>query len=461
MPFRAGIEYNRGMNRLFLLLLFVLAGGGLVGCASWPDTAVLLEFLTPESPPTAVPTITAVPPLPTPEPYTLAGFNEFVERVTTARRADRQRLVNDYVARLPQTPLTINGRAIFIWRGQAQRVYLLSDLNNWQLPAPAEETDEPSPYELTFLPETDTWYLVVPVPDHGRVEYRFWLDNQREELDLFNSRTVLGPDGPRSVLTMPDYVAPPELAVNRSAVPEAARGTLTRETLVSEVLGETRTLFVYTPAAPAENEDGRYPVLYVNDGTDYLNQIEATAVLDWLIYQGEIPPITAVFISPINRRAEYGQPALYNEFLVTELQPFVQANYRVSNRAEDTAVLGSSLGGMAALEAAFNYPDSFGHVAAHSADLTVGNQALTRRLQLQTVIPVRVHLGVGLFETAVAMPAPGGETERHDLLAAKRALADTLDDKNADFLFSERAEGHNWGQWGAQFGTAVRFFFSP
>ena len=442
-------------------MLFVLAGVGLVGCGSWPDTAVLREFLTPESPPTAVPTITAVSPLPTSEPYTLAGFNAFVENVTNARRADRQRLVNDYVARLPQTPLTMNGRAIFIWRGQAQRVYLLSDLNNWQLPEPRGEMSESDPHELIFLPETDTWYLVVPVPDHGRVEYKFLLDNQREELDLFNPRTVLGPGGTRSVLTMPNYIAPPELAANRAAVPEGARGTLTRETLVSELLGETRTLFVYTPAVPAASEDGQYPSLYINDGTDYLNQIEATAVLDWLIYQEEIPPITAVFIAPVNRRVEYGQPALYNEFLVTELQPFVQANYRVSNRAEDTAVLGSSLGGLAALEAAFNYPDSFGHVAAHSADLTVGNQALTRRLQLQAVIPGRVHLGVGLFETAVPMPAPGGETERHDLLSAKRALAETLADKNADFLFSERAEGHNWGQWGAQFGTAVRFFFNP
>lgn len=453
------------MKRNFLLLLFVLSWGGLVGCGLQPDTAVFTTFLTPDAPPTAVPTITAVPPLPTPDPYSLAGFNEFVERVSNARRADRQRLVNDYLARLPQTPLRLNGRAVFIWRGQAQAVYLRSDLNNWQWPDPTLEGEgegEPSPHALQRLPETDTWYLVASVPNHGRVAYKFWLNNQREELDLFNPDTILGPDGPRSLLTMPEHSTPPELAANRPPVPESARGTLTRETVESALLGETRTLFVYTPAVPATTADGRYPTLYVNDGTAYLNQIEATTLLDWLIYHEEIPPITAVFVPPINRLAEYGQPATYNAFLVTELLPLVQANYGVSPRAADTAVLGSSLGGLAALEAAFTYPDTFGQVAAHSADLTVGNQALTRRLQLQTMIPVRVHLGVGLFETAVLMPTTAVENqeERHDLLAAKRALAETLGDKNGDYLFTERAEGHNWGQWGAQFGTAVRFLFN-
>jgi enterochelin esterase-like enzyme len=441
------------MRYFWHVLLWVGLWGSLTACSglSLPDTAVLTDLLTPTAPATRQPTPTSVPTTPTPQPYTLSGFDAFVASVTNARRADRQNIVNDYMARLPQMPLITDGHAIFMWRGQAQRVQIMGDMNNWQAPV---EPDEALPADLTPLPETDTWYLVLPIPEDGRLEYRFWLNGQREELDLLNPRTVLRPEGPRSELVMPGYELPPELV--GAPVPPEARGTVTQETVDSAFLNETRTAFVYVPSVPPMADSGRYPTLYVNDGTAYLNQMKATAVLDWLIYNQEIPPITAVFVPPINRTAEYSQPDAYNQFLINELVPLVRDKYSVSRAASDTAVLGSSLGGLAALEAAFANPDIFGLVAAHSADLSIDNQAFTRRLQLQSAVPVRVHLGVGQYETAVLVPPA---TERHDLLAAKQALAQTLENKGFDYLLTEKAQGHNWGQWSEQFGTAVRFFF--
>jgi enterochelin esterase-like enzyme len=265
-------------------------------------------------------------------------------------------------------------------------------------------------------------------------------------------------EGTRSEVRLPGYVEPPELAANRPAVPATAQGTLTREMVDSEFLGETRTAFVYTPALPASSADGTYPTLYVNDGSAYLNEMKATAVLDWLIYHEEIAPIVVVFVPAINRTAEYGQPTAYNQFLWRELRPLVERNYGVSARGEDTAVLGSGLGGFAALEAALGNPTAWGKAASHSADPTATNQALSRRRELPNTPPVQVHLGVGLFETAVPL-LPLAEPA--DLLVANQALAQTLQSKGFPFRLTERAEGHNWGQWGAQFGTAVRYFFPP
>lgn len=56
----------------------------------------------------------------------------------------------------------------------------------------------------------------------------------------------------------------------------------------------------------------------------------------------------------------------YLSFLVKELKPFIEANFRVATGPENTFVMGSSMGGLISMYAISEYPDVFGGAACLS-----------------------------------------------------------------------------------------------
>lgn len=66
---------------------------------------------------------------------------------------------------------------------------------------------------------------------------------------------------------------------------------------------------------------------------------------------------------------EYGAAPLsdaYLKFLVEELKPFIDQQYRTLTAAEDTYIAGSSMGGLISLYAICRYPNIFGRAACLS-----------------------------------------------------------------------------------------------
>jgi enterochelin esterase-like enzyme len=62
---------------------------------------------------------------------------------------------------------------------------------------------------------------------------------------------------------------------------------------------------------------------------------------------------------------EYTQPGYerYGRFLVESLKPFIDSSFRTLGDAPNTAIMGSSLGGVASFYAAWQYPKVFGNAA--------------------------------------------------------------------------------------------------
>lgn len=56
----------------------------------------------------------------------------------------------------------------------------------------------------------------------------------------------------------------------------------------------------------------------------------------------------------------------YLKFLVTELKPYIDKNYATKDGKEDTAIMGSSMGGLISMYALCEYPDVFGSAACLS-----------------------------------------------------------------------------------------------
>lgn len=142
----------------------------------------------------------------------------------------------------------------------------------------------------------------------------------------------------------------------------------------------TRTVrldVVLPPAYDASGTAKPLPVLYLNDGQD-LPRLHMTAVLDSLYQQQAIRPFVLVAIHAGDRIQEYGTGAtadylgrgskagLYTDFVLTELLPYIGSHYRVSQKPEDTAFAGFSLGGLSAFDIVFHHPDRFSRAGAFS-----------------------------------------------------------------------------------------------
>jgi len=207
------------------------------------------------------------------------------------------------------------------------------------------------------------------------------------------------------------------------------------------------------------------PSVYINDGGDYLNLIDTAAILDRLIANRVIPPLVAVFIPPINRGVEYVENDDYVRFLADELVPFIQSTYDTDPDPAKTGIVGTSLGGSAALYTALNRPEVFGLTAGQSGAYSVNNDAVIEELKSanrahqsgrQLQHDLRMYFVVGAYETAVS-----GNTTAGNLLMANRRLLHALESSEHTYSYDERPEGHSWGLWRGTLGEALSYLYNP
>ena len=156
--------------------------------------------------------------------------------------------------------------------------------------------------------------------------------------------------------------------------------------------GRTRKAYVYLPTGYEEG-DGRYPVMYMFDGHNLFSNEEATfgkswGLSDYLDYTDTQLIIAAVECDTVGngRLEEYsplnftlpdgtfirGRGKKYMDWLVGEFKPFIDANFRTLPDRLNTAIGGSSMGGLMTLYALAAYGKYFSRGAALSPSLWVG-----------------------------------------------------------------------------------------
>ena len=192
-----------------------------------------------------------------------------------------------------------------------------------------------------------------------------------------------------------------------SPAPQAVAPTPAQLIDIEAVEGEglqARNITIWLP--PGYEESGeRYPVLYMHDGQNLFRPGFAYGGEEWgvdeamerLIAAGEIRPAIVVGAwntsdryleygpaGPIARLAPDDRAALvaaygaepvsdaYIRFLVEALKPFIDARYRTLTGPQDTAIMGSSMGGLISLYAAAEAPDVFGAAAGLSTHWPTG-----------------------------------------------------------------------------------------
>jgi predicted alpha/beta superfamily hydrolase len=171
------------------------------------------------------------------------------------------------------------------------------------------------------------------------------------------------------------------------------------DTDVVELGGEQVKFQVFLPPSYEEHPERRYPVVYAQDGqalwTTSLDPYGVwllDATLNQLYELGAIDEIIVVGVDTSTRRVERltpvrdaeqggGEGPLHLRLIVEHLLPRIDAKYRTTGDREDTALLGSSLGGLFSFFAAWTRPDVFGKAACLSSSFWWKDRHAVRMVQ--------------------------------------------------------------------------------
>ncbi len=219
------------------------------------------------------------------------------------------------------------------------------------------------------------------------------------------------------------------LTVSSIALADEVAGQLNILDLESKVFGNTRKIRVWLPYDDLEGQDQdiRYPVLYLNDGQDIFDATESTYfATEWMVDETAIAIISDGTIGPIivvgidhggrsGRAREYlpypdkylspPEPspsgALYASFLETEVIPFIEDRYPVRSDKSGRTLGGSSYGALVALYVAVTSPELFGQLLLESPSFYVDDNRVLRDVERIGLEIDRVYLGAGTNEIGV------------------------------------------------------------
>ena len=114
----------------------------------------------------------------------------------------------------------------------------------------------------------------------------------------------------------------------------------------------------------------KYPLLILNDGQDS-EAVQIKTSLEKLSATKSIRDTIVVGVMAGDRMQEYGiasrrdyqgrgkKAKNYSKYIVSELVPYLLYRYPVSSSPEDHAIAGYSLGGLSAMDIAWNHPEVF------------------------------------------------------------------------------------------------------
>ena len=243
----------------------------------------------------------------------------------------------------------------------------------------------------------------------------------------------------------------------------------------SKILGNTRDVTVYLPPGYDDRDDRRYPVLYMHDGQNLFEPHRAFIPgQHWRLREAADEAIGARTMSPViivgvdnagpSRIDEYtprhdpaksggGRADDYARMLLEELKPLIDSRYRTLGDGANTAVGGSSLGGLLSMYLVAKYPQAFSRAAVMSPSVWWHDRAILRQIDEFTG-PQRPRIWLDI-----------GGKEGADAVAGVQALRDGLrakgwNDASLAFLEDRRAD-HSERAWAARVRKVLEFLFPP
>ncbi|HET8818785.1 MAG TPA: alpha/beta hydrolase-fold protein [Xanthomonadaceae bacterium] len=193
-------------------------------------------------------------------------------------------------------------------------------------------------------------------------------------------------------------------AYGHQAPPIEATGTVVGWQSVPSAHVPARNVDIWLPPSYGTDPDRRYPVVYMHDGQNLFDPSLSYTGVDWgvdeamtsLVADGSAREAIVVGIwntprrfleympqAPVAARAASGAATMlrpdqlasdaYLRFIVEELKPAIDRDFRTLPGRKDTSIAGSSMGGLVSLYAAAQHPEVFGGVGAVSTHWPAGD----------------------------------------------------------------------------------------
>jgi predicted alpha/beta superfamily hydrolase len=287
----------------------------------------------------------------------------------------------------------------------------------------------------------------------------------------------------RAVLTIA-FACLAAVPVTRAAdCKSTVSGDLRIQSLTSKIFNNTRSIRVLLPPGygAAENSGKRYPVLYMLDGQNLFDAcLSDVSHAEWqvdetvyrLIREKAIPEMIVVGVDHAGVKRAYEflpykdsfnpdmeEPAgrSFPDFLVKEVMPLVNGQYRTLTGDGNTALGGSSYGGVATLYALLARPQSFGYGLIESPSIWVGMGQLIRDTSPLVAMPAKVYIGFGTEEIT------HGDAEKmvQGFFATVSAnfKAAGYNDSNFRYVYDPGVK-HTETAWAKRLPDALKFLFA-
>ncbi len=185
----------------------------------------------------------------------------------------------------------------------------------------------------------------------------------------------------------------PEKGVDFYLPKDVPHGEVRERWYHSRTTDDWRRVFVYTPPGYDANRDVRYPVLYLQHGggedeRGWPNQGHVSFILDNLLAEGKAKPMLVVMEQGYARRA--GEPvaplgpprtsgpgqnprpdfsrqfSAFEDVMVNDLIPMIDATYRTIADRDHRAMAGLSMGGMQTFQITLKHLNLFSYIGGFS-----------------------------------------------------------------------------------------------
>ena len=260
--------------------------------------------------------------------------------------------------------------------------------------------------------------------------------------DPVNPRIKLRARGSGSLF---DVTATPPAVWQAADVPH---GAVEINWQASPVLGgETRAIWVYTPPGYTAERDRRYPVLYLLHGSNdtaagWTIAGDVNFIFDNLIAAKKMVPM--VVVMPFGHALPFGSgrgsadnTSLFEQYLLKEVIPGMEAKYRTLPGRERRALAGLSMGGEQSLAIGMGHLELFSAIGAFSPSVPRG--------YAESWAPLLADAAGTNQKLKALWIACGRQDPSH--MNPSRTLAETLKQHGIHYQYVETEGAHNFALW--------------
>ena len=264
----------------------------------------------------------------------------------------------------------------------------------------------------------DGTYDITITPPSGKLEFKFtqgdWNSTEGNENGNFLPNRQFNYTGEKT--TIPLEILSWENGDQANSTATSNVRILNHDFPITS-LNRVRRIWVYLPPDYSETNK-HYPVLYLQDGqnvfdaaTSFSGEWQVDESLNNLFDQGDYGCIVIAIDNGGTHRIDEYSPWINNEygggegdeyltFIVNELKPVIDANFRTFKEREFTGIMGSSLGGLIAHYGFVEYQSVFSKAGIFSPSYWFSNKVYEHTAAIEKIAAAKIFLLAGQNESS-------------------------------------------------------------